>query len=94
MSKLTDDFKIILVSTSEGLEQSVEVNTLSQFSIKFSYLKKWMDVAKQHCPEDSENIKKFFKRIETWDSKSFKLEKFRQVWIEYNMEDISDYRLK
>jgi len=94
MSKVTDDYKIVLITNSEGLEQSIELNTLSQFAIKFTYLKKWIEVAMDLCPEDATNVKNFYKRIETWDSKSFKYEKFKQLWIDCNMEEITDYRLK
>jgi hypothetical protein len=88
------DYKIILVTEIEDLDPSIEINTLSHFNTKFIYLKKWMDIAKDHCPEDVTNLKNFFKRIDTWDNKSFKFDKFSTLWTECNMEDITGYRLK
>lgn len=94
MSKPSIDYKIVLVTTIEDLEPTIEINTLSQFNVKFTYLKKWMEIAKDHCPEDVANLKAFFKRIDTWDCTSFKFDKFNTLWSECNMEDITAYRIK
>lgn len=72
----------------------VEVNTISQFLLKFNYLERYGRDLKEKIPDDCEKINNFFTAVRKLSTNNFRVGKFVELWIEFDMSEITDYSLE
>lgn len=87
--------KLTFVPMSNHLKE-LELNTIPQVTIALSYVLKWAKIKMvvEELPKDHKNVLDFFKAIKKLSTQTFQPKKFNELWNNYNMEDITDYKLE
>jgi len=86
--------KLTFIPGVEDLKE-IAVNTIPQVVTAFSYVQRWANIKglKDNLPDDYNNVINFFKDIQKLSPHGFQSKKFKDLWVKYNMSDITDYEL-
>lgn len=86
--------KLTFIPVVEDLKE-IAVNTIPQVVTSFSYVQRWANIKnlKDDLPDDYNNVINFFKDIQKLSPHGFQAKKFKDLWVKYNMSDITDYEL-
>lgn len=93
MGRVKKDSGLKFIANADDLKKSIEINTINQFIIHFTYVENYGLKYVKKLPDDCRNITEFFKSIRKLDASAFKIKRFAELWDRYNMTDITDYRL-
>lgn len=92
MGRAKKDSGLKFIATAIDLKPSIEINTINQFIIHFTYLENYGIKYVKLLPDDCRNITEFFKAIRKMDTINPK--RFTELWERFNMTNISDYKLE
>lgn len=87
--------KLYFKTSAEGLKDGIECNSIPQVLLQFNYVERWGKNAdiKEVIPEDTKNVNAFFSSVKKLSDTGFQAKKFKELWDECNMPDITDYEV-